>query len=82
MAVFEPSFGRQCRMREFTLQLVRDKSDVFDTKETRSFTHSVSLEISTFGQAMVQHQKSLTHSGSKALASNTRPNDGSKTAKR
>jgi hypothetical protein len=73
-------------MREFTLQLVRDKSDVFDTKETRAFTHSVSPEICTFGQAMVEHQKSLTHSGSKALTSNNtttmRPNDGSKTAKR
>jgi hypothetical protein len=36
------------------------------------------LEIYTFGQAMVQHQKLLTDSGSKPLTSNTRPNDGSK----
>ena len=38
--------------------------------------------IRTFGQTMLQNPKRLTSCGSKELATNARPNDGSKPAKR
>jgi len=38
--------------------------------------------IRTFGQTMLQNPKRLTSCGSKELATNARPNDGSKVAKR
>ena len=70
---------------------VRPKDDVM-----RPLPGSMSSEISvqregrrrkgygirTFGQAIVQNEKSVTDCGSKALTTNARPNGASKTAKR
>ncbi|HME58136.1 MAG TPA: hypothetical protein VKF63_07355 [Terracidiphilus sp.] len=51
--------------------------------KAKHFFHTLpTLEICTFGQTMVQNQKSVTNNGSKRLKNNTRPNDGSKAAKR
>ena len=51
-------------------------------KAKHFFTPFLPVEICTFGQTMVQNQKSVTNYGSKGLTNNARPNDGSKVAKR
>ena len=51
-------------------------------KAKHFFTPFLPVEICTFGQTMVQNQKSVTNYGSKRLTNIARPNDGSKAAKR